>query len=82
MSRYLSALVASAVLLIAAPAFAQSTGDSMKHDSMKHDSMSGMSSMKHDSMKSTKKCPKGETLVSGYKKKDGTKVAAYCRKAK
>jgi hypothetical protein len=26
-------------------------------------------------------CPAGQTLVKGYTKKDGTKVAAYCRKA-
>jgi pentapeptide MXKDX repeat protein len=88
MSRFLSALVASALLLAASPALAQtsmSSPSAMKHDSMssssamKHDSMSSMS---HDSMKSTKSCPKGETMVKGYTKKDGTKVASYCRKAK
>jgi hypothetical protein len=27
------------------------------------------------------KCPKGESYVKGYTKKDGTKVAGYCRKS-
>ncbi len=26
-------------------------------------------------------CPKGSTYVKTYKKKDGTKVAGYCRKS-
>ena len=30
-------------------------------------------------MKMMKTCPKGQTMVKGYKKKDGTKVAGYCR---
>jgi hypothetical protein len=30
--------------------------------------------------KAVTKCPSGQTLVKGYTKKDGTKVAAYCRK--
>ena len=27
-------------------------------------------------------CPAGQTLVKGYTKKDGTKVAAYCKASK
>ena len=34
------------------------------------------------STKMTHSCPKGETWVHGYTKKDGTKVKGYCRKSK
>jgi hypothetical protein len=89
MHRILAALIGSAALLaFAAPASAQngamatptkaahmsSMGSSMKKSS----SMSSMGSMKM----ATTACPKGQSMVKGYTKKDGTKVAAYCRKSK
>ena len=44
---------------------------------------SAMDSMKKDSgMMMGMKCAKGQTYVKGYKKKDGTLVKGYCKKAK
>ena len=44
-----------------------------------HMSMSHMSSMKGMWTPPLPKCPRGKTPVRGYTKKDGTKVASYCR---
>jgi hypothetical protein len=84
MKQLLSALVAcTALIAFSAPAFAQSAmagptkAPAMASpSSMPHMSMSHMTNMKP----MTVKCPAGQTLVKGYTKKDGTKVAAYCRK--
>jgi hypothetical protein len=54
--------------LIAAVAFALVANPVFAADTMKATTM-------------TKTCPTGQTLVKAYTKKDGTKVAAYCRKA-
>jgi hypothetical protein len=78
MIRFLSALVAStAFLAFSNPAFAQ-TGGAMAGPT-KAPAMSSMSHMTGMKPMVTK-CPAGSTLVKGYTKKDGTKVAAYCRK--
>jgi hypothetical protein len=74
MKRIISALVASlALLAFATPSFAA--------DTMKATKSSSMSTMSNMSMKPVV-CPKGQTMVKGYKKKDGTVVKPYCRKAK
>jgi hypothetical protein len=83
MKRLLSALIASAALLMfAAPASAQSGAMAAPTKAAKMSS----SMMKSSSMGSMKMaptaCPKGQSMVKGYTKKDGTKVAAYCRKSK
>ena len=86
MNRILAALIASAALLVfSAPASAQSGAMAAPTKAAKSSSMS--SSMKKSSSMSSLKmgattCPKGQSMVKGYTKKDGTKVAAYCRKAK
>jgi transcription-repair coupling factor (superfamily II helicase) len=41
---------------------------------------SHMSNMKMNTMKAVHVCPKGKHWVNGYVKKDGHKVAGYCRK--
>jgi hypothetical protein len=85
MKRLLTALIASAALLMfAAPASAQS--GSMVAPT-KAPKMSTTSSMKNSSSMGSMKmapttCAKGTSMVKGYTKKDGTKVAAYCRKSK
>jgi hypothetical protein len=89
MHRILAALIASAALLaFAAPASAQ-TGGAMAtptkaaSTSSMGSSMKKSSSMSMGSMKmAPTTCPKGQSMVKGYTKKDGTKVAAYCRKSK
>jgi nitrous oxide reductase accessory protein NosL len=86
MHRILAALIASAALLaFAAPASAQNGAMAaptkaahMSSSMKKSSSMSSMGSMKM----ATTACPKGQSMVKGYTKKDGTKVAAYCRKSK
>lgn len=77
MKRIFSALVASlALLAFATPSFAADTATTTK-------SSSSMSSTKMSTMAAKPVvCPKGQTMVKGYKKKDGTVVKAYCRKAK
>lgn len=79
MKRLLTALFASAALLMfAAPASAQSGAIAQATKAPKTSHMS-----KSASMATTKlRCPKGETKVKGYTKKDGTVVQAYCRKSK
>jgi len=66
MKRVLSALAAAAFVLGIATAGA---------------SASSKSKMTATPAPMTKKmtCPKGKTYVKGYTKKNGTKVAAYCR---
>jgi|GEM_PF-2838942 hypothetical protein len=85
MKRLLAALIASAALLMfAAPASAQSGAMAAPTKAAK---MSSMGSMKKSSSMGSMKmapttCAKGTSMVKGYTKKDGTKVAAYCRKSK
>jgi hypothetical protein len=77
MKRMISALVASlALLAFATPSFAA--------DTMKTTKSSSMSTMKSNDTMAAKPvaCPKGQTMVKSYKKKDGTVVKAYCRKSK
>jgi curli biogenesis system outer membrane secretion channel CsgG len=86
MHRILAALIASAALLaLAAPASAQTgalaTPTKAAHMSSMSSSMKKSSSMGAVKMAPTA-CPKGQSMVKGYTKKDGTKVAAYCRKSK
>lgn len=67
MRRIVLSLIAAVVFgLVASPSFA---ADSTKMGSTKP--KMGIAT-----------CPAGQTLVKGYTKKDGTKVAAYCRKNK
>ena len=66
MKRLLSALATAA--FVAVVSSGAFAMDSMKGGAMKGSAMS--------------KCPAGQTWIKGYKKKDGTKVAGYCRKAK
>jgi len=83
MMRILTALAASAALLMfAAPAYAQSGAMAHATKAPKMSSMSHMSMSKSKSMTKTMKCPAGQSMVKGYKKKDGTMVSAYCRKSK
>jgi hypothetical protein len=91
MHRILAALIASAALLgFAAPATAQTgamaTPTKAAHMSSMSSSMKKSSSSMSSSMGSMKMattaCPKGQSMVKGYTKKDGTKVAPYCRKSK
>jgi pentapeptide MXKDX repeat protein len=80
MKRIVSALVASLALLVfATPSFA---ADTTTTKTTKTSSMSTMSGMKSDAMAKPVTCAKGQTMVKGYKKKDGTVVKPYCRKAK
>jgi hypothetical protein len=83
MKRIIASLVASvAFLAFAAPSFAASPMPMSSMSSMKGSSMKS-SSMKSSTMASSKMtCPSGMSMVSGYKKKDGTMVKAYCRKSK
>jgi hypothetical protein len=79
MKRIVSALVASlALLAFAAPSFAATPTSAPKSSSM---SSSSMSSMKSSTMAKPITCPKGQTAVKGYTKKDGTVVKPYCRKS-
>jgi hypothetical protein len=85
MNRILAALIASAALLaFSAPASAQTGAMAAPTKAAKMSTMG--SSMKSSSMGAMKMapttCPKGQSMVKGYKKKDGTTVAAYCRKSK
>lgn len=82
MKRIVSALVASlALLAFATPSFAaDTTTKTTKSSSMS--TMSNMSGMKSDAMAKPVTCAKGQTMVKGYKKKDGTVVKPYCRKSK
>jgi len=84
MKYMLAALVASAALLaFGAPASAQSGAMAAPTKAAKMSSMSH-SSMKGSSMSSSMmamKCPAGQSMVKGYKKKDGTVVKPYCRKS-
>jgi hypothetical protein len=66
MKHLIAALMASVALLTisASPSFADSK----------------MSNMKMNSMKIVHMCPKGKKWINGYTKKDGHKVAGYCRK--
>lgn len=59
---------------LAAPSLAD---DMHKMNGMKGASMNA--SMRGQMMSS--KCPRGKAWVAGYKKKDGTRVSGYCRKA-
>ena len=96
MSRFLSALVASvAVFAFSTPAFAQMSASpapmmakspkpmkspkAMKSPMAMASPMSMKKSSK--SMSKTTSCPTGESMVSGYTKANGTKVAPYCRKS-
>jgi hypothetical protein len=78
MKRFISALVASlALLAFATPSFAADTTKSTKSTT------ATTTAVKSDTMAAKPLvCPKGQTMVKGYKKKDGTVVKAYCRKAK
>jgi hypothetical protein len=77
MKRIVSALVASlALLAFATPSFAASPTTPPKTSSM-----STMSGMKSTTTAKTISCPKGQTAVKGYTKKDGTVVKPYCRKS-
>jgi hypothetical protein len=81
MKRMISALVASlALLAFATPSFAADTTTTTK--AAKTSTTSSTSAMKSDAMAKPMACAKGQTMVKGYKKKDGTVVKAYCRKAK
>jgi hypothetical protein len=84
MKRLLTALIASAALLVfATPAYAQSSAMAHATKAPKMSNMSHASMSKSSSMATTAvKCPAGQTMVKGYKKKDGTVVKAYCRKSK
>ena len=77
MKRFISALVASlALVAFATPSFAADTTKATK-------STSAMTMKPGDTMAAKPLvCPKGQTMVKGYKKKDGTVVKAYCRKSK
>ena len=68
MRRFAMALtaLAFAVSLAGGPVVAK------PHDHMKGNSMMAPGHMKH-------KCPPGQHWVSGYTKKNGTKVKGYCR---
>jgi uncharacterized low-complexity protein len=75
MKRILTALIASAALLMfAAPASAQA-------GAMSHATQAPKMS-KSSAMTTAAACPKGQSMVKGYKKKDGTMVKSYCRKSK
>jgi len=72
MTRFLRALAAAAALaFLATPVVAQTTATPM---AMKMPMAKVKPAGNHT-------CPKGTTYVKTYKKKDGTKVAGYCRKA-
>jgi hypothetical protein len=83
MKRIISALVASlALLAFATPSFAADTTTTKTTKSSSMSTMSNMSGMKSDAMAKPVTCAKGQTMVKGYKKKDGTVVKPYCRKSK
>ena len=63
-----AALTALALTALANPAFAD---DHMKAQ---------MSNVKMNTLKMVHSCPKEKYWVKGYTKKDGHKVAGYCRK--
>ena len=71
MNRILTALVASvAFLTLSAPSFATTASPSPMKSPSAHATPAGNHT-----------CPKGQTYVKGYTKKDGTKVKGYCRAA-
>ncbi len=63
-----AALASLAFLTVSSPVFADSHMDKK------------MSNMKMNSMKMVHSCPRGKRWINGYTKKDGHKVAGYCRK--
>jgi hypothetical protein len=77
MHRFLSAF--------ATAAFALSLGTAVSADSMataKPAMASAKPMMSKSMMAKPMTCPKGQTLVKGYKSKSGKMVAPYCRKSK
>jgi hypothetical protein len=65
---------------ILASAFALTLGTSSAMAAATPAPMATKAATKMSSMKPMT-CPKGQTWVKPYAKKDGTKVAGYCRKA-